>query len=45
MQAAPTPGVAPTDQAAAAGDVAGDRSRALPLPSDAPVYERKVDEH
>ena len=38
-----TPGVAPTDQAEAAGNVAGDNA-GIVTPSDAPVYERKVDE-
>ena len=40
-----TAGVAPTDQAEAAGNVAGEDAGAVAPPSDAPVYERKVDEH
>ena len=39
-----SPGVAATDQAEAAGDVAG-QDAGVDTPSDAPVYERKVDEH
>ena len=43
LQEANAPGIAATDQAEAAGDVAG-TDAGVETPSDAPVYERRVDE-
>ena len=43
LQEANAPGIAATDQAEAAGDVAG-ADAGVETPSDAPVYERRVDE-